>query len=117
MDDRQGWWGCIRTKRLATFPTSLWVKCGKQVGTCATCRDPETKEGIHAAWMPSFPDGMTRFWRFRLLIVNRALTNPTDLSLGLDYMRGRLQVTPTGIDDQFCGFLDEVIIKLFVVSR
>ncbi|NOS73489.1 MAG: hypothetical protein HOP36_02875 [Methyloglobulus sp.] len=24
------------------------------------CRNPETKEGVHADWMPSFPDGMTR---------------------------------------------------------
>jgi hypothetical protein len=23
------------------------------------CRNPEAKDGIHAAWMPSFPDGMT----------------------------------------------------------
>jgi hypothetical protein len=23
------------------------------------CRNPEAKDGIYAAWMPSFPDGMT----------------------------------------------------------
>jgi hypothetical protein len=24
------------------------------------CRNPEAKDGIHADWMLSFPDGMTR---------------------------------------------------------
>jgi hypothetical protein len=35
------------------------------------CRNPETKDGIHAAWMPSFPDGMPGFGYIDALIVNR----------------------------------------------
>jgi hypothetical protein len=35
------------------------------------CRNPEAKDGIHAAWMPSFPDGMTDLLAFNVLIVNR----------------------------------------------
>ena len=40
MDDRQGWRGCNRSIQLRAFPTSLWVKCGKQGGTCAAYRNP-----------------------------------------------------------------------------
>jgi hypothetical protein len=35
------------------------------------CRNPEAKDGIHAAWMPPVPGGMTEFDGFNVQIVNR----------------------------------------------
>jgi hypothetical protein len=29
-------------------------------GICAACRNPEARNGFHADWMSSIPDGMTR---------------------------------------------------------